>query len=310
MQLEDRCVGSLLGLALGDAFGAPYEGGILERALWGLIGRTYAGKRRYTDDTQMTLDLAQCLIQNRPLAQAEFACTLARNYRWSRGYGPGAAKTLRRIRQGNNWSVANRSTYRDGSLGNGAAIRVAPVALTYNSLDDIRSDALRSAEVTHAHPEAQECAWVIACVVNGLLENKNLNVTLCDAKARCTNDAVNSRLLLCIELLSQKALSPDVILAHFGNRVLARESTFCAIYLAGIGLDQPFESLLKNARSCGGDVDSIAAMAGAIWGAANGSSKLPKNLLEQLEAKAHIEQQAIKLYRIRQCCAYAEAKVG
>ena len=35
----DRIIGSVLGLALGDAFGAPYEGGIAERAAWALIGR-------------------------------------------------------------------------------------------------------------------------------------------------------------------------------------------------------------------------------------------------------------------------------
>ena len=49
----NRFFGSLLGLALGDAFGALFEGGILERAVWAFIG-TRNGKRRWTDDTQMT----------------------------------------------------------------------------------------------------------------------------------------------------------------------------------------------------------------------------------------------------------------
>ena len=122
-----------------------------------------------------------------------------------------------------------------------------------------------------------------------------------DAKTRCENDVVSAKLQICGELLHQEALSTTAIRMHFGNRVLARESSFCAIYLAGIGLNQPFELLLKNARACGGDVDSIAAMAGALWGAANGVSMLPENLLQQLEAKAHIEQLAIKLCQSRQC---------
>ncbi len=54
----DRIIGSVLALALGDAFGAPYEGGILERAVWALIGRRN-GKRRWTDDTQMTIDVIE-----------------------------------------------------------------------------------------------------------------------------------------------------------------------------------------------------------------------------------------------------------
>lgn len=54
--------GCLLGLALGDAFGAPREGGPLERLLWLLIGKTRDGCRRWTEDTQMSLDLAESLI--------------------------------------------------------------------------------------------------------------------------------------------------------------------------------------------------------------------------------------------------------
>jgi hypothetical protein len=54
----DRFIGCLLGLATGDALGAPYEGGPLERLVWRLIGRTSDGCLRWTDDTQMALDLA------------------------------------------------------------------------------------------------------------------------------------------------------------------------------------------------------------------------------------------------------------
>ena len=56
MDLE-RYRGCLVGLAMGDALGAPYEGGVLERAVWRLLGRTRAGELRWTDDTQMSLDL-------------------------------------------------------------------------------------------------------------------------------------------------------------------------------------------------------------------------------------------------------------
>ena len=52
----DLFQGCLLGLSLGDALGAPYEGGVLERLLWRLIGKTSQGEMRWTDDTQMTID--------------------------------------------------------------------------------------------------------------------------------------------------------------------------------------------------------------------------------------------------------------
>lgn len=62
MAVEDRFSGCLLGLALGDALGAPYEGNPIERAVWNWLGKTKQGKRRWTDDTQMSLDLAESLL--------------------------------------------------------------------------------------------------------------------------------------------------------------------------------------------------------------------------------------------------------
>ena len=55
-RLHDRMRGAVLASALGDAFGAPYEGGVTERLIWGVLGRR-SGKRRWTDDTQMSVDV-------------------------------------------------------------------------------------------------------------------------------------------------------------------------------------------------------------------------------------------------------------
>ncbi len=98
--LQDRYTGCLLGLALGDACGAPLEGGWPERLLWRCIGTTRQGVMRWTDDTQMALDIGEVVPeQGRDDIAQRFACS----YSWSRGYGPGAAKVLRRIRRGMPW---------------------------------------------------------------------------------------------------------------------------------------------------------------------------------------------------------------
>ena len=54
----------MLGLAVGDALGAPHEGGMLERWLWHCLGRTRTGHMRYTDDTQMCRDLTEALLHH------------------------------------------------------------------------------------------------------------------------------------------------------------------------------------------------------------------------------------------------------
>lgn len=122
-------MGSLLGLALGDALGAPLEGGPLERMLWRVIGKTSEGRARWTDDTQMSLDLAESLIARRTLDPDDVARRFATSYRWSRGYGPGAARILKRIRNGTDWRLANTAVYPEGSFGNGAAMRAPVVGL-------------------------------------------------------------------------------------------------------------------------------------------------------------------------------------
>jgi len=69
----DQFQGCLLGLALGDAFGAPFEGGPVERLVWRVIGKTRQGAMRWTDDTQMSLDLAESLISHEGLEVEELA---------------------------------------------------------------------------------------------------------------------------------------------------------------------------------------------------------------------------------------------
>ncbi len=125
---RERFEGCLLGLALGDALGAPLEGGPIERLAWWLIGigTGKKGELRWSDDTQMSLDIAESLVAKGGLDADDLAIRFATSYRWSRGYGPGAAKLLKKIARGANWRQANRSVYADGSYGNGGSMRAPP----------------------------------------------------------------------------------------------------------------------------------------------------------------------------------------
>ena len=145
--------GALLGIALGDAFGAPYEGGVIERLVWRLIG-TRQGMRRWTDDTQMTIDLVESLIHCRKIDQDDLARRFAQSYRWSRGYGPGAARVLKCIRSGESWESASRAVYVNGSYGNGGAMRSPAVGLFFGGQGDaaVAEAAEAAATVTHVDP--------------------------------------------------------------------------------------------------------------------------------------------------------------
>jgi ADP-ribosylglycohydrolase len=281
----NRVVGSLLGFALGDAFGAPYEGGILERGVWAFIG-TRNGKRRWTDDTQMTIDVVESLVKCGRLDQNDLARRLAQSYRWSRGYGPGATRILKRMRLGQPWESAARTVYPDGSFGNGGAMRALVVGLFFatDSKEELVKAASAAAAVTHAHPLGREGAVLVA-LATALAFNdtssKEIMERLCQGSK---SQGFLSRLHKARTWLErQNKVAPRSVAAELGNGIAAVESCVTAVYLALAFRNSFFDELLEFAIRLRGDVDTIAAMACGVWGAARGLDGLPQARLHELE---------------------------
>lgn len=294
----NRYEGSLLGLALGDAMGAPYEGGALERLLWRLIGRTPDGAMRWTDDTAMSIDLAESLLACGGLDAGDAARCFAASYRWSRGYGPGAAKILKRIRGGMHWQQARCSVYREGSFGNGGAMRAAVIGLYFaGQPQELRAASDLAASITHAHPLAIEGARLIAVATAAALSSRDPHEIFSCACAASGLPQYQPRLALAADWLApERAISPADVRKQLGNGIAALDSTVTALLVALRHLPRPFAELLDFVRRCAGDVDSIGAMAGAIWGAANGAEALPPALLQRLEQQARLRQLAAEIH--------------
>jgi len=286
----DRFAGCLLGLALGDAFGAPLEGGPLERLLWRLIGTTGSGLRRWTDDTQMSLDVAESLIARGALDPDDLAARFAGSYRWSRGYGRGAATLLKRIARGADWRQANRSVFPQGSYGNGGAMRAPVVGLFYaNRPDELAGAAQLSARITHAHPLGLEGAVLVASAVASAAHSGRPLAILAESASRCTEQPFVMRLQVAEQML-QASVEPGAreVAVRLGNGIAASESCVTAVYIAVRFVERSFPEMLDFVGRLGGDVDTIASMSAAIWGAARGLSALPESLLERLEDRERI----------------------
>jgi poly(ADP-ribose) glycohydrolase ARH3 len=285
-----RFQGCLLGLALGDALNAPFEGGVFERLLWRLIGRTKNGEVRWTDDTQMSLDVTESLVAKGGVDPDDLAARFAASYRWSRGYGPGTGKVLRRIARGEPWQRANTSVHRDGSFGNGAAMRAPVIGLFYAErpaeLDDA---ARRSAIVTHAHPLGVEGVVLIARATAAAARAESSSEVLRAAYECCHPGPMSARLAIAQEwLMSRRNVNAAEVVCHLGNGIAAVDSCATALYLALRFRDLGFIELQQMVRTLGGDADTIGAMAGAIWGAANGIPTVPLELLEKLEQRERL----------------------
>jgi ADP-ribosylglycohydrolase len=159
-----RACCSLEGLSVGDAFGERFfvhpdvaEGLIASRAL-------PASPWLFSDDTQMALSIVAVLRAWGEIDQERLAHSFALRYQPGRGYGPAMHGLLRRIRAGEDWQAAAKGQFSgQGSWGNGAAMRVAPLGAYFaDDLARVVAQARLSAEVTHTHPEGVAGAIAVA----------------------------------------------------------------------------------------------------------------------------------------------------
>ncbi|MEA3492310.1 MAG: ADP-ribosylglycohydrolase family protein [Campylobacterota bacterium] len=295
---RDSFLGCFFGLALGDALCAPYEGGILERLVWQLISKSREGKTRYTDDTQMSLDVALSLLTQNGIDQNHLAQTFASSYRWSRGYGSAAAKILKKIKKGIPWYEVNRSVYPQGSFGNGAAMR-APIVALYHCGDEeqIANTTEEVSLITHAHPLAIEGAKLIALATSIALAQRDFADLWDRLMTESRLEPYQIRIARAKSWIESGEEIPSKRVAkELGNGIAATDSCTTAIYIASRFIDLPFDDMLLFIQNSSGDTDTIAAMAGAIWGAYNGVNSLPRSKIEQLESRSTIEEFSIELY--------------
>lgn len=298
---QDKYAGCFLGLAIGDAGGAPFEGGTVERLLWKLIGRTRNGKQRYTDDTQMSIDIATSFLANGCIDQHHLAETFADSYRWSRGYGPSASHLLRDIRKGGDWRTLNKARFKEGSYGNGAAMRAPIVTLCFpDDLATLTEEIVCASEITHAHPLAIEGAKLISCVTYAALHDWSTEDILNHLPGWSKQPRYQDKIAVCRQAMrAQTLLSDSDVRKELGHGMAATDSCVSAIYFALSHRDHEMAGMQDRIHRIGGDTDTIAAMAGAIWGAFNGKNALSRLDIQNLEDSEYILELATKLCTIQ-----------
>jgi len=303
-QLRGKFVGSLLGAALGDALGASREGHRMAARYDAGLVTAIAGPLIYTDDTHMTIGIAESLVECGGFNGAHMANRFVDNYAkepW-RGYGPGPPRVFRLIAQGQPWDQASAHVYPGGSFGNGAAMRVAPVGLLFwNDPMQLRQVAHGSSLVTHSHPLGREGAALQAmAVAMAVAEDpaSPLDTSSFVSRLRdwCTEDVYRSRLDRFPSLLGRVDERADVV-AQLGHGIEAFNSVPTAIF-SFLSHAADFVSTVTYAVSLGGDTDTIASMAGAISGAYLGVDALPLDWQERLENRDYISQLAGRLWRV------------
>ncbi|MHA6804616.1 ADP-ribosylglycohydrolase family protein [Salinifilum ghardaiensis] len=292
--------GLLLGVAVGDALGAAFEGQLSVDAEHLAQHERGTTQLHYTDDTALTLVLARHLTERRgllPVDEDVLATEMAREYQREpgRGYGPGVRETFERILTGVPWQEAAAASFAgQGSYGNGAAMRAAPIALVAASPAHAAELARRSAGVTHAHPEGQHGAALQACAALLALNSDprkpldrhtflaHLARAIEHADWRAQLDTVGS-------LLDDAA--PAAAAEHLGNDARARTSVPLALLAFLQHPDHPAEAI-RYAVLAGGDTDTTASMAAALSAGRTGVHALPAEWIDRLEDATEISELA------------------
>jgi poly(ADP-ribose) glycohydrolase ARH3 len=296
MSRSDGALGALLGTFVGDALGMPFEGAATAEIPDPVeMVAARRGRGTYTDDTQMMIALAESLVEHGQVEPKHLARAFRAAYEPERGYGRGTRQVMEMWDAGIPIEeAAERAFDGEGSRGNGASMRIAPVAVRYS--DDpvrLREEAARSARLTHAHPVGIDAAVVQAAAVGAALSDRDV---LEAAREASETAELRERLRAVADLLDagQASGAPQ---ARLGNSSDAVESVPTAIY-ASLA-HRSFEGAVGFAVGLGGDTDTIAAMAGAIAGARHGASSIPVRWLDALEegerGRTHVERLAIAL---------------
>jgi len=303
-KLRSKFLGSLVGAALGDAIGASREGHYM--AAEQDIGHIAFIEHplRYTDDTHMTIGVAESLVENRGFNGAHMAQRFADNYfkeLW-RGYGPGPPKVFRLLKNGEAWDKAASHIYPGGSFGNGAAMRVAPVGLFFwNDPEKLREIACRTSLITHSHILGMEGAVLqaraVALAVAGNPDER-LDVQFFTSRLVdfTTEDIYRAKLTRFTTLLKNPA-DREAVVSDLGHGIEAFSSVPTAIFCF-LAHPKDFASAILYAVSLGGDTDTIASMAGAISGAYLGIEAIPQEWQEHLENRDYILNLADRLWHV------------
>jgi poly(ADP-ribose) glycohydrolase ARH3 len=205
------------------------------------------------------------------------------------------------LQQGVPWDQAARTLFEGaGSFGNGAAMRVAPVALiAFPDLEQVAALARQTALITHAHDLGIEGAVLQACAIASLLHERPDALepqAFLEALYGCVQVPFYQEKLDMIQTLMPTA-DRRAVIKQLGNGVAAYEAVPTALY-AFLRHPHAFAEAVTYAISLGGDTDTIASMTGALAGAYLGMEAIPRRWRDRVEGAARLRMLADTLLHL------------
>lgn len=270
----------MYGAILGDMVGAPYEYDRSEKRkdfpLW-------IESSRKTDDTVMTLAVAEALLDTRFKSNEKIKKAIVKSMKHYGALYPDEGYGTRF-----SWWLKTNHTEPYNSCGNGSAMRVSSVGWLFNTIEKTREVAKLTAEVTHNHPEGIKGAEATASVI---------------FLARTGKDKDYIKQYVIDEFGYDLSKTCDEIRPTYHHVETCQETVPQAITAFLEGND--FEDVIRTSVSLGGDCDTLTCIAGSMAEAFYGvpedmkqevRNRLPEDLLFILDhfIKEKDTQQKIK----------------
>ncbi|MER6213774.1 ADP-ribosylglycohydrolase family protein [Streptomyces sp. NPDC001674] len=282
-----RALSSLRGLALGDALGSQY----FVPVNYPLLKRRElpAGHEpwQWTDDTEMAGSVVAVLAAHGRIDQDALAASFAEHHDFDRGYGPAVNRMLRLIREGEDWRTLAAELFNgQGSWGNGAAMRIAPLGAWYaEDPEQATHQAEISAYTTHQHREAV-CGAMAVAAAAALAASPAGQPTAEDLLdgviALVPRSAVGAGVRRARDMLDYGDATTVAAVLGCGRRTSAHDTVPFALWSAARSLGD-FERAFWTTAQVGGDVDTTCAIVGGILGG-RGDAALPQAWLARTEA--------------------------
>jgi ADP-ribosyl-[dinitrogen reductase] hydrolase len=314
--LTDRVLGCVLGGAVGDALGAPFEGlwfHCIPEASELLAGfAEYEGfpRGQYTDDTQLTVATLQSVVRTGQIDPGDIARSIARLWRSQAVVGPGGACTAAadRLLAGGHWSECGAPI---GQAGNGTAMRTGPLGLYFLSRPaELPETVAQVSRITHQDPRSIAGGVAVASAARILAAHPEVEA---DALCRTVAEDMRSFHPAFAELVAglparlggETAATLDYVAWSGGE---AREfdkviitpyvvPTVLAVLWAVICFPASWSDAVAAAIGLGGDVDTLGAIVGGLMGARLGLGAVPDHLTAGVLGAERLRELAIRYAR-------------
>lgn len=324
----DKAMGSLTGVAIGDAMGMPTtlytpkqiskKFGVVKDFLPAPVGHLiHNGMKagQVTDDTEITMVVADMIISDEPITSEIMAKKLIdwvtdRNL-WDTEYlGPSTAKALKAIRGGAHVRKA-------GKMGttNGASMRISPVGLlNAGNMNGAIRDAVEISLPTHGSNIAIAGACACACAIaEGMKPNSDVNSVIQASLKGARRGSkkgfpmplapVDKRIELALEFVRKAENFEEVasnLYNYIGCGLETNEAVPTSIALFAAHEGDPMKAITA-AVNLGGDADTIASITGGICGALKGIKAFPRDKIEKVEKVNNLKIREIARDLVEKC---------